>query len=120
MGEPLYLDVTAALKGTKFHNIPIFSGRYGLSSKDTTPGQIAAVFRNMEQSGKKLFTVGITDDVTHLSLPAEDNIHVDPAGTVCCKFWGLGGDGTVSANKSSVKINTYRHTLIMTPKSPED
>ncbi len=104
MGEPLYLDVTAALKGTKFHNIPIFSGRYGLSSKDTTPGQIAAVFRNMEQSGKKLFTVGITDDVTHLSLPTEDNIHVDPAGTVCCKFWGLGGDGTVSANKSSVKI----------------
>lgn len=103
-GEPLYLDVAAALRGTKFHNIPIFSGRYGLSSKDTTPEQIDAVFRNIGKEGKSFFTVGITDDVTHLSLPVQEPIHTAPSDTVCCKFWGLGGDGTVSANKNSVKI----------------
>ncbi len=101
MGEPLYLDVIAALRDTKFHNTPIYSGRYGLSSKNTTPDQINAVFANKE---KKIFTVGITDDVTHLSLDMKEKINTAPQDTVCCKFWGLGGDGTVSANKSSVKI----------------
>ena len=101
VGEPLYLDVVAALRDTKFHNVPILSGRYGLSSKDTTPDQIAAVFHN---SVKKRFTVGINDDVTYLSLPVTENINAAPEGTVCCKFWGLGGDGTVSANKNSIMI----------------
>ncbi len=101
MGEPLYLDVIAALRDTKFHNTPVYSGRYGLSSKNTTPDQINAVFANQE---KKLFTVGITDDVTHLSLDTGERIDTAPKDTVCCKFWGLGGDGTVSANKNSVKI----------------
>lgn len=101
MGEPLYLDVIAALRDTKFHNIPIFSGRYGLSSKNTTPDQINAVFKNTQ---KKVFTIGITDDVTHLSLDFTEHINPSPQDTVCCKFWGLGGDGTVSANKNSVKI----------------
>ncbi len=104
IGEPLWLDVTAALRGTKFHDIPIFSGRYGLSSKDTTPEQIAAVFQNMGKDGKSPFTVGITDDVTHLSLPVPESIPTAPSDTVCCKFWGLGGDGTISANKNSIKI----------------
>lgn len=103
-GEPLYLDVVAALRGTKFHHIPIFSGRYGLSSKDTTPDQINAVFQNTVKDGKPLFTIGITDDVTHMSLAIKENLHTAPSDTVCCKFWGLGGDGTISANKNSVKI----------------
>ena len=100
MGEPLYLDVVAALRDTQFHNVPIFSGRYGLSSKDTTPGQIKAVFDNTE---KKVFTIGIIDDVTHLSLETAD-IDTSGARTVSCKFWGLGSDGTVGANKNSIKI----------------
>ena len=100
MGEPLYLDVVAALRDTQFHNVPIFSGRYGLSSKDTTPGQIKAVFDNAE---KKVFTIGIIDDVTHLSLETAD-IDTSGARTVSCKFWGLGSDGTVGANKNSIKI----------------
>lgn len=104
MGEPLYLDVAAALKDTKFHNIPILSGRYGLSSKNTTPDQIHAVFSNTCSHGKKKFTIGINDDVTHLSLDIPEKIDTAPPGTVCCKFWGLGGDGTVSANKNSIKI----------------
>lgn len=102
-GEPLYLDVVAALRDSKFHQVPILSGRYGLSSKNTTPDQINAVFRN-DVTGKKIFTIGITDDVTHLSLPIDGKITITQPGTVCCKFWGLGGDGTVSANKNSVKI----------------
>lgn len=101
-GEPLYLDVIAALKDSKFQNIPVFSGRYGLSSKDTTPEQIYAVFQNKGE--KKRFTIGILDDVTHLSLDIPKSVPTAPQNTVCCKFWGLGGDGTVSANKSSVKI----------------
>lgn len=103
-GEPLYLDVIAALKDTKFGNIPVFSGRYGLSSKDTTPAQIMAVYKNTLMSGKKVFTIGITDDVTHLSLDVKETVDTSPAGTISCKFWGLGGDGTVSANKNSIKI----------------
>ncbi|MCP1102750.1 pyruvate-ferredoxin/flavodoxin oxidoreductase [Aequitasia blattaphilus] len=101
LGEPLYLDVVAALKGTKFDQIPVNCGRYGLSSKDTTPEQVVAVFNNTE---KKLFTVGINDDVTNLSLPIGESIDSTPEGTINCKFWGLGADGTVGANKNSIKI----------------
>lgn len=100
-GEPLYLDVVAALRDTQFHNTPIFAGRYGLGSKDTTPAQIAAVFNNKE---KNIFTIGINDDVTHLSLEADAKIDTSPENTVSCKFWGLGADGTVGANKNSIKI----------------
>ena len=100
IGEPLYLDVIGALRDSYFQDIPVFSGRYGLASKDTTPAQIHAVFENQTI---KRFTIGIEDDVTHLSLPAEP-FQVEKKGEVCCKFWGLGGDGTVGANKSSVKI----------------
>lgn len=101
LGEPLYLDVVAALRDTKFHNVPVFSGRYGLSSKDTTPAQMVAVFKNTD---KKRFTVGIVDDVTHLSLETGKSLITTPEGTKNCKFWGLGADGTVGANKNSIKI----------------
>ncbi len=101
MGEPLYLDVLAALKGSAFDRIPVFSGRYGLSSKDTTPAQIAAVYENRD---KQLFTIGIRDDVTCLSLPSLSLPDTAPKGTLSCKFWGLGGDGTVSATKNIIKI----------------
>lgn len=101
IGEPLYLDVVAALKGSKFENTPIFTGRYGLGSKDTTPAQIVAVFNNTE---KCRFTIGIVDDVTHLSLDTEEGLITTPEGTINCKFWGLGSDGTVGANKNSIKI----------------
>ena len=101
MGEPLALDVVAALKGSKFDAIPVFSGRYGLGSKDTTPNQIVAVFNNKT---KKKFTIGITDDVTNLSLDAGKPLVTTPEGTINCKFWGLGADGTVGANKNSIKI----------------
>ena len=104
MGEPLYLDVTAALKDSKFSHVPILSGRYGLSSKNTTPDQILAVYKNLLPAGKKIFTVGIEDDVTNLSLPIEEHINPEASDTVRCKFWGLGGDGTISANKNSFKI----------------
>ncbi len=100
-GEPLYLDVVAALRDTKFHNTPIFTGRYGLGSKDTTPGQIIAVYHNDE---KPVFTVGIEDDVTNLSLEIKENPVTTPEATINCKFWGLGADGTVGANKNSIKI----------------
>ena len=101
IGEPLALDVIAALKGTKFESVPVFSGRYGLGSKDTTPAQIVAVYNNTE---KKEFTIGIVDDVTHLSLETGKELVTTPEGTICCKFWGLGADGTVGANKNSIKI----------------
>ena len=101
LGEPLWLDVVAALKGTKFDAVPVFSGRYGLGSKDTTPAQIVATFKNTE---KKRFTIGINDDVTHLSLDPGPAIVTTPEGTTNCKFWGLGADGTVGANKNSIKI----------------
>ena len=100
-GEPLYLDVVAALRDTKFHDVPVYTGRYGLGSKDTTPAQIVAVYNNTE---KKMFTIGIVDDVTGLSLPVGEEISVTPEGTISCKFWGLGSDGTVGANKNSIKI----------------
>ncbi len=101
MGEPLYLDVVAALKGSKFDGVEIYTGRYGLGSKDTTPAQIVAVFENTE---KKVFTIGIEDDVTHLSLKTGAPLVTTPEGTTNCKFWGLGADGTVGANKNSIKI----------------
>lgn len=105
IGEPLYLDVCAALKGTKFESIPVYTGRYGLSSKDTNPGQIIAVYRNMQASEPKpRFTIGIEDDVTHLSLDITESPDTTPGGTTSCKFWGLGSDGTVGANKNSIKI----------------
>ena len=100
-GEPLYLDVVAALKGTKFNDVPVFMGRYGLGSKDTTPAQIVAVYNNTE---KEKFTLGIVDDVTGLSLEIGAPLVTTPEGTINCKFWGLGADGTVGANKNSIKI----------------
>ena len=100
-GEPLYLDVVSALKGSKFDSIPVNCGRYGLGSKDTTPAQIVAVFNNVD---RKRFTIGIEDDVTHLSLEVGAPLVTTPAGTINCKFWGLGADGTVGANKNSIKI----------------
>ncbi|WP_026504704.1 pyruvate:ferredoxin (flavodoxin) oxidoreductase [Butyrivibrio sp. NC3005] len=99
--EPLALDVISALKGTKFESVPVFCGRYGLGSKDTTPNQIVAVFHN---DSKPEFTIGITDDVTNLSLDAGAPLVTTPEGTINCKFWGLGADGTVGANKNSIKI----------------
>ncbi len=101
LGEPLYLDVVAALKGSKFDGVTVLSGRYGLGSKDTTPAQIIATYKNKD---KKEFTIGINDDVTHLSLTCDENPDTTPAGTTNCKFWGLGADGTVGANKNSIKI----------------
>ena len=101
LGEPLYLDVVAALKGTKFDAVPIFTGRYGLGSKDTTPAQIVAVYENTD---KQKFTIGIVDDVTNLSLEVGAPLVTTPEGTINCKFWGLGADGTVGANKNSIKI----------------
>ena len=101
LGEPLYLDVVAALRDSKFSDVKIFTGRYGLGSKDTTPAQIVAVYHNDE---KAKFTIGIEDDVTHLSLDAGKPLVTTPEGTINCKFWGLGADGTVGANKNSIKI----------------
>lgn len=101
LGEPLYLDVVAALKGTKFDQVKILTGRYGLGSKDTTPTHIVSVYDNKEKSP---FTIGIVDDVTHLSLETGTPIVTTPEGTSNCKFWGLGADGTVGANKNSIKI----------------
>ncbi len=101
LGEPLYLDVVAALKGTKFNDTPVFTGRYGLGSKDTTPAQIVAVYDN---TTKQKFTIGIVDDVTNLSLETGAPLVTTPEGTTNCKFWGLGADGTVGANKNSIKI----------------
>ncbi len=105
LGEPLWLDVVSATRGTRFDSAHITSGRYGLGSKDTTPAQIFAVFKNAaDENGKSRFTIGINDDVTFLSLDAEDCPDTSPEGTTCCKFWGLGSDGTVGANKNSIKI----------------
>ena len=101
IGEPLYLDVVAALKGSKFDQVKVLTGRYGLGSKDTTPAQIVAVYENTTKSP---FTVGIVDDVTNLSLEIGAPLVTTPEGTTNCKFWGLGADGTVGANKNSIKI----------------
>ena len=101
IGEPLYLDVLAAIKGSNFEKISVLNGRYGLGSKNTTPEQIAAIFKN---TTKKRFTIGIEDDVTKLSLKEDAPFNSTPKGTHCLKFWGLGSDGTVGANKNSIKI----------------
>ena len=105
VGEPLYLDVLSALRGTEFANCLIVGGRYGLGSKDTQPGDILAVYENLwADEPKKEFTISIVDDVTGLSIQGSENPDVAPAGEKACKFWGLGADGTVGANKNSVKI----------------
>ncbi len=105
IGEPLYLDVVAALSNSKFKDIPIYGGRYGLGSKDTGPACYVAVYLNMmKENPQHPFTIGITDDVTHLSLPLEEHIDTQPPENKACKFWGLGSDGTVGANKNSIKI----------------
>jgi len=103
-GEPLYLDIKNAFYNRENRPL-IVGGRYGLGSKDTTPSQIKAVFDNMKETNPKdLFTIGIVDDVTNLSLPVKEKIVTESKGTVRCKFWGLGSDGTVGANKSAIKI----------------
>ncbi|MDR3344078.1 MAG: pyruvate:ferredoxin (flavodoxin) oxidoreductase [Oscillospiraceae bacterium] len=105
LGEPLYLDVVAALHDSQYKDIPILGGRYGLGSKDTNPADVVAVYSNMSAAEpKKRFTLAITDDVTHLSLPRTESPDTTPAGTFSCKFWGLGGDGTVGANQNAIKI----------------
>ena len=100
-GEPLFLDVVAALRDSKFKDVKINGGRYGLGSKDTAPAQIKAVFENVD---KREFTIGINDDVTGLSLKVGAPLICTPEGTINCKFWGIGADGTVGANKNSIKI----------------
>ncbi|MDR1042304.1 MAG: pyruvate:ferredoxin (flavodoxin) oxidoreductase, partial [Clostridiales Family XIII bacterium] len=103
-GDPLYLDIRATLADTQ--DAPaVYAGRYGLGSKDTTPGMVAAVYGNMKKEAPKdHFTVGIDDDVTHTSLDYDESISSEPEGTIKCKFWGLGADGTVGANKTAIKI----------------
>ena len=101
IGEPLYLDVVAAVENK---DIRIIGGRYGLSSKEFTPSMILAVYKHSENNGFHGFTVGIEDDVTNLSLKVEEQIVTEPEGTTNCMFWGLGSDGTVGANKNSIKI----------------
>ena len=104
IGEPLYEDVCAAFINEKTRP-EIYAGRYGLSGKDTTPAQLKAVFDNLLlDEPKNHFTIGIVDDVTHLSLPVGAPLLTEPEGTISCKFWGLGSDGTVGANKNSIKI----------------
>lgn len=104
LGEPLYLDIRSLFY--KKDNAPVIvGGRYGLGSKDTTPSQIKAVFDNLKlPEPKDQFTIGIVDDVTYTSLPVTEEINAAPEGTIRCKFWGLGSDGTVGANKNSIKI----------------
>jgi len=105
LGEPLYLDVVTALNETGRKNIDVVGGRYGLGSKDTTPASIFAIFENLAKDApKNHFTVGIVDDVTGLSLDEKPAPDTAPSDMIQCKFWGLGGDGTVGANKNSIKI----------------
>ncbi len=105
IGEPLYNDIISAIRGTALDSCTVVGGRYGLGSKDTTPACVFAVYKNLD-ADKPLdgFTVGINDDVTNLSLPIESAPDTSAEGTVSCKFWGLGSDGTVGANKNSIKI----------------
>ena len=119
-GEPLYLDVVSALKGTKFEAVPVNCGRYGLITKDTTPAQIVAVFNNTE---KARFTIGIVDDVTNLSLETGKEIVTTPEGTINCKFWGLGADRTLEQIRTPLRSLVitltcmHRLTLTMTLRS---
>ena len=104
-GEPLYLDVVTALANAGRNDIRVIGGRYGLGSKDTPPASVFAVYEEMTKAdAKRLFTLGINDDVTHLSLEEKPSPNTAAEGTIECKFWGLGGDGTVGANKNSIKI----------------
>ncbi len=103
-GEPLFEDVCTALRDSGFAHVTILGGRYGLSSKDTIPAHMKAVYDNMSGEQKNHFTVGINDDVTHTSLPVGENIVTSGKSIISCKFWGLGSDGTVGANKNSIKI----------------
>ena len=106
-GEPLYLDVVTALAGAGRNDISVIGGRYGLGSKDTPPASVFAVYNELKKcpcEAKKQFTLGIVDDVTHLSLEEVPAPNTAAPGTIECKFWGLGGDGTVGANKNSIKI----------------
>lgn len=105
IGEPLYLDVLAALKKHSRESVKLYSGRYGLSSKNTAPNQIVAVYKNMDSNNpKERFTIGIEDDITHLSLKVEKEVDTIPKGTYSCKFWGIGSDGTIGAAKNTMKI----------------
>ena len=104
LGEPLYLDVITALSQMDRTGIKVIGGRYGLSSKDFTPSHAKAVFDHLGGDAFTNFTVGIIDDVTKRSIPVKETINVSPAGVVSCMFWGLGSDGTVGANKNSIKI----------------
>ena len=104
-GEPLYLDVVTALANAGRNDIVVTGGRYGLGSKDTPPSSVFAVYEELKHdTPKRQFTIGIVDDVTNLSLPETDAPDTSAEGTIACKFWGLGGDGTVGANKNSIKI----------------
>ena len=104
-GEPLYLDVVTALANAGRNDIVVTGGRYGLGSKDTPPSSVFAVYEELKHdTPKRQFTIGIVDDVTNLSLPENDAPDTSAEGTIACKFWGLGGDGTVGANKNSIKI----------------
>ena len=104
-GEPLYLDVVTALANAGITDKTVIGGRYGLGSKDTPPASVFAVYTELAKAEpKRQFTIGIVDDVTNLSLPEHDAPDTSPEGTIACKFWGLGGDGTVGANKNSIKI----------------
>ena len=104
-GEPLYLDVVTALANAGRNDIVVTGGRYGLGSKDTPPSSVFAVYEELKRdTPKRQFTIGIVDDVTNLSLPETDAPDTSAEGTIACKFWGLGGDGTVGANKNSIKI----------------
>ena len=106
LGEPLYLDVATTLREAKMNDVILTGGRYGLGSKDTPPSSVFAIYKELEKDDpKSRFTIGIVDDVTNLSLPEVKPAPITSAkGTVECKFWGLGGDGTVGANKNSTKI----------------
>ena len=106
MGEPLYQDVVTALANAGWNDVKVIGGRYGLGSKDTPPASVFAVYNELKKDEmKRQFTIGIVDDVTNLSLPEdEDCPNTAAPGTIECKFWGLGGDGTVGANKNSIKI----------------
>ncbi|MEL7609187.1 MAG: pyruvate:ferredoxin (flavodoxin) oxidoreductase [Bacillota bacterium] len=105
LGDPLYLDVITALKELGRCEIEVYGGRYGLGSKEFSPSMVNAVYKNLAaKEPKNHFTIGITDDVTFTSLPVDEEVNAAPEGTICCKFFGLGSDGTVGANKNSIKI----------------
>ena len=105
LGEPLYLDVVSALANAGMNDVKVIGGRYGLGSKDTPPSSVFAVYEELNAAQpRRQFTIGIVDDVTNLSLPEKEAPNTAAEGTIECKFWGLGGDGTVGANKNSIKI----------------